>query len=225
MDSSVSSFMKKLSRYESEISSILGMLVVAALAVFIFLFVKRFMPKPNILPIAENTQDANEDLMKASQNMTKYTVKSGQGLSQIASEVYQDGSLWTKIAEANQLKAPYILNAGQVLEIPKVDASTAVSSETKPAEPVKEEAPVVLTKEEPAAPTTPAPTPEVNTLVQTAGTAGTYEVKKGDHLWKIAVEQYGSGYEWVKIYEANKSVIGNDPNIVFVGVKLVLPTK
>ena len=37
---------------------------------------------------------------------------------------------------------------------------------------------------------------------------GSYTVKSGDNLWKIARKFYGgSGSTWTKIYSANKSVI------------------
>jgi hypothetical protein len=49
-----------------------------------------------------------------------------------------------------------------------------------------------------------------------------YEVKPGDSLWKIAAEQTGSGYNWVKLYGANKSVVGNNPDLIYPGQKLVL---
>src|SRR5690349_1334304 len=113
MDKQMSVLLKKLSRYESEISSILGMLVVAALAVFIFLFVKKFMPKPTLTPLADTTQSA-EDLMKQNSPKT-VVVKAGQGLSQVAKEALGDGSQWKKLADANNLKAPYTLAAGQEL--------------------------------------------------------------------------------------------------------------
>ncbi|MEK7163994.1 MAG: LysM peptidoglycan-binding domain-containing protein [Patescibacteria group bacterium] len=49
-----------------------------------------------------------------------------------------------------------------------------------------------------------------------------YVVKAGDSLWKIALEQTGSGYNWVKIYQLNKSLVGNNPNLIYPGQKLVL---
>ena len=49
-----------------------------------------------------------------------------------------------------------------------------------------------------------------------------YVVKAGDSLWKIAAEQTGSGYNWVKIYHLNKSLVGNNPNLIYPGQKLVL---
>ena len=49
-----------------------------------------------------------------------------------------------------------------------------------------------------------------------------YVVKAGDSLWKIATEQTGSGYNWVKIYQLNKAVVGKNPNLIYPGQKLVL---
>ena len=46
--------------------------------------------------------------------------------------------------------------------------------------------------------------------------AASYTVQKGDSLWKIAQEQLGSGTQWNRIYEANKSAI-RDPNLIYVG--------
>jgi LysM repeat protein len=51
----------------------------------------------------------------------------------------------------------------------------------------------------------------------------TYTVKKGDSLWKIAKNVYGDGSKWRQIYEANKKVIGKNPNLIYPGQKLVIP--
>lgn len=48
----------------------------------------------------------------------------------------------------------------------------------------------------------------------------TYEVKAGDDLWKIAVEQYHDGYKWVDIARANHLT---NPGIINVGNVLILP--
>lgn len=53
--------------------------------------------------------------------------------------------------------------------------------------------------------------------------ATTYTVKKGDCLSAIARAVYGDASKWKKIYEANKSVIGNNPNLIFPGQKYTIP--
>ena len=53
--------------------------------------------------------------------------------------------------------------------------------------------------------------------------ASTYTVKKGDCLSSIARSVYGDASKWKKIYEANKSVIGNNPNLIFPGQKYTIP--
>lgn len=52
-----------------------------------------------------------------------------------------------------------------------------------------------------------------------------YVVKKGDSLWKIAAkpEIYDKGDEWRRIYNANRDVIGPNPNLIYPGQKLVIP--
>jgi nucleoid-associated protein YgaU len=49
-----------------------------------------------------------------------------------------------------------------------------------------------------------------------------HEVKKGDTLWKIAVQYYGDGSLYPKIFEANRDIL-KDPNMIKVGQKLRIP--
>ncbi len=51
----------------------------------------------------------------------------------------------------------------------------------------------------------------------------TYTVKKGDTLWAIAKRFYGDGSKWPTIYNANKAVIGGNPNLIRPGQVLVIP--
>ena len=54
--------------------------------------------------------------------------------------------------------------------------------------------------------------------------SSTYTVKNGDNLWKIAKTQLGSGSKWKDIYNIpeNKKVIGNNPDLIKPGMKLII---
>jgi nucleoid-associated protein YgaU len=54
---------------------------------------------------------------------------------------------------------------------------------------------------------------------------GYWTVKSGDSLSKIAKDVYDDGGKYMKIYEANKATIGDNPNLIKPGQKLVLPNK
>lgn len=42
-------------------------------------------------------------------------------------------------------------------------------------------------------------------------------------LWQIAEKEYGDGSKWQLIYDANRAAIGNDPNLIYAGMKLKIP--
>ncbi len=48
-------------------------------------------------------------------------------------------------------------------------------------------------------------------------------MKSGDCLWNIAKKYYNNGSEYKKIYEANKELIGGNPNLIYAGQVLTLP--
>ena len=50
----------------------------------------------------------------------------------------------------------------------------------------------------------------------------TYTVRKGDSLWRIAKREYGSGLQWRRIYDANRSVIP-DSMILREGQVIMIP--
>jgi nucleoid-associated protein YgaU len=51
-----------------------------------------------------------------------------------------------------------------------------------------------------------------------------YIVIPGDTLWKIAQRHLGSGDRWKEVYEANRATIGKNPNLIYPGQKLVIPS-
>ena len=51
----------------------------------------------------------------------------------------------------------------------------------------------------------------------------TYTVVKGDCLWKIAKKFYGNGSKYTIIYDANRGVIGGNPNLIYPGQVLTIP--
>lgn len=63
-----------------------------------------------------------------------------------------------------------------------------------------------------AAETSPAP-----------ASSQTYTVVKGDCLWNIAKRFYGNGSKYTVIYNANKGVIGGNPNLIYPGQVLTIP--
>lgn len=55
-------------------------------------------------------------------------------------------------------------------------------------------------------------------------TGDTYTVVGGDSLSKIAKNHYGDAAKWHQIYEANKDLIGSNPDRIEVGQVLTLPS-
>jgi nucleoid-associated protein YgaU len=53
---------------------------------------------------------------------------------------------------------------------------------------------------------------------------GTYTVRPGDNLWAIADAQKVHG-GWPALYEANKSAVGDDPDLILPGQSLDLGVK
>lgn len=50
-----------------------------------------------------------------------------------------------------------------------------------------------------------------------------YTVVKGDCLWNIAKRFYGDGSLYTVIYNANRAVIGGNPNLIYPGQVLTIP--
>jgi nucleoid-associated protein YgaU len=53
--------------------------------------------------------------------------------------------------------------------------------------------------------------------------ARTYIVRTGDTLTGIALRFYGNSELWTTIFNANRRVVGSDPNEVIPGTRLVIP--
>ena len=47
-----------------------------------------------------------------------------------------------------------------------------------------------------------------------------YVVKRGDCLWHIAEDKLGDGTRWEELYEANRDIIGDDPNLILIDMEI-----
>jgi LysM repeat protein len=74
----------------------------------------------------------------------------------------------------------------------------------------------------------PAPSPAPTQALATAPSAATpqtYTVQVNDTLPSIAAQVYGDATKWTLIYDANRSTIGDDPNVLQAGEELTIPAK
>lgn len=76
-----------------------------------------------------------------------------------------------------------------------------------------------------ASPKAPEQKPAVAPATKLAGPVaeGVYVVQSGDSLSVIAGRALGDAYRWPEIFELNRGLIGNNPNLIHPGMKLVLP--
>lgn len=79
---------------------------------------------------------------------------------------------------------------------------------------------VTITEEKPKA--VPEPVRETTTSPEPAAPE-TYTVVKGDVLSNIAKKYYGDGTKYPVIYNANKELIGGNPNLIYPGQVLTIP--
>lgn len=178
---------------EEVISMFLGLVIVGVVVGLIFNFFQKMKGNTSVPGVTNNIK-ITEDTTQTDKNPKAYIlVSKGDNLWKIAVKNYGDGNQWTKIAEANNIKNPSYIEVGQQLILPTIEKQEVISQNNN----TGGKGEVVL--------------------------VGEYKVVKSDSLWKIAVRSYGDGYQWVKIYQANKSKI-NNPNKLEIGMMLTIPS-
>ncbi|GAG50719.1 unnamed protein product, partial [marine sediment metagenome] len=157
--------------------------------------------EPEPAPVAPPVEPPVSVVEGVAPQLKTYTVQEDDNLWKLAERFYGDGSLWTRIDDANRDVIPpsNVLQVGTVLVIPEVGPGTA---EVLPP-PSRVEGPPPLP---PAADTT------------------TYTVERGDTLYGIARKLYGDGNLHTTILEANRDRVP-DPRKIPVGTVLVIPPK
>lgn len=121
----------------------------------------------------------------------KYKVKEGDTLWAIAENHYGSGFNADDIVKANKIVNPDLIETGQELLIPSVE----------PKYPTKGMIAEVKTE-------------------QVVLKESKYTVKQGDYLWKIALEAYGDGYQWIKVAKVNNL---SNPDLIYAGNVLTIP--
>lgn len=190
---------------QSYLSLILGSLIVLVGGILIFNYFK----SSQTLGPAQKTEEKQAGDVTPESLPGKYTVKEGDTLFKIAEKYYKDGFKFTKIAEANKLESPDLIEVGQVLEIPKLEEAIVQASPTP----------------------TPTPTqtptgdngkggPVNQTVWGETITVDSYTVVEGDWLSKISGRAYGDIWKFDQIAKVNN--IAN-PDLIFPGQVLKIP--
>ena len=126
-----------------------------------------------------------------------------------------------------------------VVATPDAVSDRATPSTTVPAGPVVLIPPVTVERLDPSPPVTPPPatpppaaaaTPSAVTPSLPTAPSRSYVVKPGDCLWSIAAGLLGPAVgaqaidtAWRAIYTNNRAAIGDNPNLIHIGITLELP--
>ncbi len=118
-------------------------------------------------------------------------------------------------------------SAGAQTPTPSSTAPPAPRSTPRALSPLPTKAPTTAPGSAPA----PAPAPAIAPATPPVADLSFHVVARGESLWRIAAEHLGRGASdaaiartWPIIYQANRSVIGEDPGLILPGQRLVIPT-
>jgi nucleoid-associated protein YgaU len=184
---------------ENTISTVMGGVVVVVIAGLIFNYFRTANLKSwqgILLTDKEAATTINPD--GGDKIMATYKVVKGDDLWHISEKFFRSGYNYVDIMKENKITGKGVIVAGQELRIPKVEAKKITVVEAKGAvvsAVVKSTTPIAV---------------------------GEYTIQKGDSYWDIAVRAYGDGYQWPKIYWANKALF-NNPDKIFANTKIVIP--
>jgi nucleoid-associated protein YgaU len=207
MQEKIKSFLKSLRLNESNLSIVLGGLVVVVVGILVYNYfssVNQEAMTPEGEQVEYQVSLVEENgAMVPDQLPTTHVVAAGEHLWSIAEEYYHSGYNWVDVAAANNLGNANLIETGMELAIPRVAVKPAtVEATTIEAEVMPGEAQMELT----------------DSLL----TATEHTVSRGDTLWNISVRAYGDGYAWTRVWEANKVAVSN-PDLIEVGMVLSLP--
>ena len=174
---------------------------------------KEFAPAKAEKSAIKGSEEKNEKKIIPSATGEEYVIKEGDTFETIAKAKYGSGSYAGLIADANPGLKPTALRVGKHIALP-------AKSEKKAEEPVVAKTPEKI--EEPVRVEAKKPEPAAAPALATVDGKKVYTIQSGDTLSGISVKVYNTSRHYQKIYEANKDVI-EDPNMLVVGAKLVMP--
>jgi nucleoid-associated protein YgaU len=132
----------------------------------------------------------------ATDDLMLYTWKAGDTFKALSQKYYGSNLHVSRLRNANEGRKEELLAAGEKILVPVAPAAAA--------DRIARSAP----KEAAASAT---------------WTGGLYTVSTGDVLGLISQKVYGTSKKWKKIYDANRDVIGENPNALKVGAQLRIP--
>ncbi len=200
----IKNILKFFKMNEDRFTTLLGILVVILVAGMMFNYFKTAnlnIWKGSLLSESAQTSDDKIVLVDSKQNSDTYKVVKGDNLWRISENYYKSGYNYVDIIKENKLSKNGRIEPGMELKMPKVEAKkiTLVEKTNK-----------VIATPEPI---------KANKSIE----VGEYTTQNGDSLWKIAVNSYGDGFKWTKIYWDNRVVIGKEPNLLYSGLKITIP--
>jgi len=116
---------KYIKSSEELVSMLLGLAIVVVVVSLIFNFVQRKKGTVEI-PGSTNINLSNEAIKQNKSDF--YIVEKGDNLWKIAEKKYNNGYVWTKIAQENNLKNASIIYVGQELKMPVVETKIAATT-------------------------------------------------------------------------------------------------
>lgn len=209
MEEQIKKFLKSLRVNESLISTALGVAVILVVGGLLYsYFSKKPTTNPDDVQITLNDDSATPvkpgDVNEGETPKglpTTHKVEKSETLWSIGERYYGSGYNFSDIVSENKLKSADDIEVGMELMIPNAPAKKQT---------IVEEAESV------------SPTPQPVAAQETIS-GDSYITGENDTLWTIAIRAYGDGYQWGKIYSANKTNIGRNSNKLEKGLEIVIP--